>query len=278
MGAAGHRAAHQILERGAIYRDPLAVAILGEEAQRFIAQASGDPSSRRLRIFIAARSRLAHEAVSAAVARGVRQVVILGAGLDTWAYRRAPGEGVRIFEVDHPATQAWKRARLAAAAIPVPPALIFVPIDFEHESLADCLRAATFDTAQESFFSWLGVVPYLHEPTVLATLGFISALSGGAQVVFDYGNPPESMPPGRRAAHDALAERVAAAGEHFRSYFETGRLHATLRALGFMEIEDLDPAQIAARYLDERVSETGSRGGHLVRAATKPATRPAAAP
>ncbi len=166
--------------------------ILGTDAEAAVRDAENDPSRRRLRLFIAVRTRFAEDALAVAVAGGVRQLVVLGAGLDTYAYRTALGESLRIFEVDHPATQAWKRQRLAEAAIPVPRALTFAPVDFERETLADGLTAVGFDLAQQTFFTWLGVVPYLTEQAVCSTLGFIASLPGGAHVVFDYGNPPAS--------------------------------------------------------------------------------------
>ena len=253
LGAAGHRAAHQVLERGAIFADPLALRILGADAEAAIDEARREPLRRALRLFIAARTRFAEDALARALARGVRQLVVLGAGLDTTAYRASLPAGARAFEVDHPATQAWKRARLAEAAIAIPEALTFAPIDFERESLAGGLAAAGFDPARASFFTWLGVVPYLTDEAVFATLGFIAALPGGGEVVFDYANPPEAVvDPARRAALEALAARVAAAGEVFRSYFDTAALAARLRGIGFVEIEDLGFAEIAARYRPAR--------------------------
>src|SRR5579863_1380748 len=123
--AAAHRAAHQLLERGRIFADPLALRILGEDAPSIARWAQEHPWGRRMRIFIAARTRFAEDALAAAVERGVRQLVILGAGLDTYAYRGAMGDRIRIFEVDHPATQAWKRRRLDEAEIALPAALTF---------------------------------------------------------------------------------------------------------------------------------------------------------
>lgn len=272
LGAAVHRAAHQVFEQGRIFADPLALHILGADAEARVRDAENDPSRRGLRLFIAVRTRFAEDALAAAVTNeGVRQLVVLGAGLDTYAYRTTLGKRLRVFEVDHPATQAWKRARLAEAAIPLPDTLTFAPVDFERETLADRLRDAGFDPAQRTFFTWLGVVPYLTEEAVFATLGFIAGLAGGAQVVFDYGNPPASLAddPDAAAAHAALAARVAAAGETFQTYFETDALHARLTALGFRTVEDLGPAEIAARCAPGRVvSAPRRRGGHIVRAAT----------
>jgi methyltransferase (TIGR00027 family) len=268
LGAAGHRAAHQVLESGLIFADPLALRILGPDANAAIEAARSDPARRRLRLFIAVRTRFAEDALAAAVVSGVRQLVVLGAGLDTFAYRSPFGDRLRVFEVDHPATQAWKRRRLDDAAIPLPPVLRFAPVDFEHGTLADGLTAAGFDPAQPGFLTWLGVVPYLTEPAVFSTLAWIASLAGGAHVVFDYGNPPL---PGDDAAHRQLAERVAAGGEPFRSHFETDILHAKLAALGFGRIEDLGPPAIRQRYFAGRGGPVPDRGGHIAHATTSKA-------
>jgi methyltransferase (TIGR00027 family) len=269
LGAAGLRAAHQVLDGAAIFEDPLALRILGADADDLVreAQAEADPFRQRLRWFIAIRSRIAEDALAAAVTRGVRQLVVLGAGLDTYAYR-TPSRDLRIFEVDHPATQAWKRRRLAEADIPLPAALTFVPVDFERETLAEGLTAAGFDPAQQTFFTWLGVVPYLTDEAIFSTLGFIAGLCGGAHVVFDYVNPASSViEPARRAAHEALAARVAAVGESIRNHFDSDALHVRLRALGFREIEDFGWAEIAARFFPGRAASPGG-GAHVLHAAT----------
>jgi len=268
LAAALHRAAHQVLEGGRIFSDPLAVRILGEEAARIDRQAELRPSRRRMRIFIASRTRFAEDALAAAVERGARQLVILGAGLDTYAYRGALRDRLRIFEVDHPATQAWKRQVLAGAGIPLPPWLTFAPVDFERQTLAAGLAAAGFDGSQQTFFTWLGVVPYLTEEAVWATLGFIAGLAGRAHVVFDYSDPPESWSPERRASHERRAARVAELGEPWINYMEPDELRAGLRAVGFSDIEDLAPPQIAARYFPSRAASAPETGGHILRAST----------
>ena len=266
LGAAGHRAAHQVLEGGRIFADPLALPILGEDAEPMLAAAREDPARRLLRVFIAVRSRFAEEAARRAIGEGARQIVVLGAGLDTFAYRLETSPGLRVFEVDHPATQAEKRRRLAAAGITAPAHLTFAPCDFERAELGASLRAAGFDPARRAFFLWLGVVPYLTERAIFATLGFIAKLPAG-EVVFDYANPVETIAdPASRESHERLSQRVAAAGEAFQSYFETPVLHEKLRALGFGEIEDLGPNQIAARFFPERAAPGRASGGHVVRA------------
>jgi methyltransferase (TIGR00027 family) len=202
------------------------------------------------------------------VERGVGQLVVLGAGLDTYAYRGALAGRLRIFEVDHPATQVWKRERLADAAISLPPGLTFAPIDFENQTLSEGLAAAGFDPVQQTFFTWLGVVPYLTEEAVWATLEFISSLPAGAHVVFDYSDPPESFTPELRDWHERRAAHVAALGEGWINYLEPQKLHAGLTALGFTEIEDLGPREIAFRYFPNRMNSVPERGGHVLRATT----------
>jgi methyltransferase (TIGR00027 family) len=221
-----------------------------------------------MRIFIAVRTRFAEDALAAAFERGVRQLVVLGAGLDTYAYRGTLRDRLRVFEVDHPATQAWKRQRLAEAAIPLPKSLTFAPIDFERETLAEGLAAAGFDPAQQTFFTWLGVVPYLTEEAVWSTLGFIASLPNGAHVAFDYGDPPAALSPEMRAAHDRRAAHLAELGEPWINYFESDKLRAKLLSLGFSEVEDLGPPQIASLYFPNRVTSLPDRGGHILRATT----------
>ena len=268
LAAATHRAAHQILEKGCIFNDPLALRILGEDAEAVAREAEEQPSRRSMRIFIAVRTRFAEDALAAAVEQGVCQVVVLGAGLDTYAYRSAFHDRLRIFEVDHPATQDWKRQHLKDAAIPIPSSLTFAPVDFERQTLAAGLTVAGFDPSQQTFFTWLGVVPYLTEKAVWSTLSFIANLPNGAQVVFDYSDPPDSLSGEARVRHEMRATHVAQLGEAWLNYFEAEELRAKLMALGFSEVEDLGPAQIAARYFPNRGSAFPDKGGHILRATT----------
>jgi methyltransferase (TIGR00027 family) len=271
QAAAAHRAAHQILESGRIFTDPLAVRILSEAPEEIARWAEADLSRQRMRLFIAVRTHFAEQSLARAV--GVSQVVILDAGLDTYAYRGLLRDRVQIFEVDHPATQVWKRQRLADAAIAIPHSLTFAPIDFERESLSDGLAAAGFDPARQTFFFWLGVVPYLTAEAVHSTLSYIANLRCGAHVVFDYSNPPHTLAPEARVEHERRAARVVAIGESFVSYFETPDLHIKLHALGFSEIEDLGPHEICARYFPTRVPPS-DKGGHILRASTLHSTAP----
>jgi methyltransferase (TIGR00027 family) len=271
LGAAGHRAAHQALEGGFFFADPLALPILGADAQAAIDKAKAQPLRRGLRLFIALRSRFAEDSAHAAIARGVRQVVVLGAGFDTFAYRLEAPAALRVFEVDHPATQAEKRRRLEAARVAEPAHVVYVGCDFEREIFVDALAAAGFDRRQPSFVFWLGVTAYLTHEAVYAALAAVAALPGGEEIVFDYAASPETIDDqAARTAHEDLARKVAAAGEPLRAYFDPPALHAQLTALGFSEIEDLGAEEVAARYAPGRAPTRRGAGARMLRAATAP--------
>jgi methyltransferase (TIGR00027 family) len=270
LGAAGHRAAHQVLERGLVFADPLALLILGQDADGAIALARERPERRPLRLFIAMRSRFAEDAAANAIEKGVPQILVLGAGLDTFAYRLEPTQDMRVFELDHPATQTEKRRRLAEAEIAEPAHVLYVAHDFESGSMTAALEAAGLDPDRSAFVLWLGVTPYLTEEAVFATLGELASWPGGTEVVLDYANPPEAVEePNARNFHREMAERVAASGEPFRCYFNSAELHARAKSLGFSDIEDLDRAALVARYLPHSpVAPRPGPGGHVVRMAT----------
>jgi len=260
LGVAVHRAVHQSSESGNIFPDPFARAILGPDADGFIARRSS-PEHRHMRLFVAVRSRFAQDSLTAAIARGVRQVVVQGAGLDTTALRNP---GIAVFEVDHPATQEWKRERLAQMNIALPDGLRFAAIDFEHEDTSDGLASVGFDATRPAFFVWLGVVPYLTRDAIESTLGFIASLPGG-EIVFDYSEPPENYPLKQRKRIMALVQRVAALGEPFRSHFDPPAMAVLLKDKGFDDIQDLGPREIGAHYLG-RLIRPERAGGHVVRA------------
>ena len=219
-----------------------------------------------MRVFIAARARFAEDALGDAIGQGVSQVVILGSGLDTYAYRTPLCYRLRIFEVDHPDTQLWKRQMLERAGIVIPDSLTFAPVDFERQMLGEGLAAAGFDPGQQTFFTWLGVVPYLMEEGIWATIAFIAGVRGSAHVVFDYSDPPETLSQEARARHDLRAKHVADLGEEMRSYFKAEEIRAKLMAFGFSKVDDFGPAQIADRYFAGR-GHTSDRGGHFILAA-----------
>ena len=260
--AAVYRAAHQLVDGGRILTDPIAVRIVGGQ-QTEILHGQDVPVRRLMRHFVAARSRFAEDHLARAYRNGVRQLVILGAGLDTFAYRN-PYEDLRVFEVDFPSTQAWKRERLTESGIEIPPTVTYVPVDFEHQTLASELVL----NPGPAFFAWLGVVPYLTRAAFDTTIDYVAARAGN-EVVFDYADPPESLTPQRQALHDERASRVSRLGEPWRTYFDPSELAAALTAKGLTEIEDLGPAQQAARYLHRPDLPADLAGGHLIWAAAR---------
>ena len=244
------RAAHQLKDRPPVLDDPIAVRLVGPGYARDMERAMHSVA-RDFRAFMAVRSRYAEDQLAASVARGVAQYVVLGAGLDTFAYRN-PFPSLRVFEVDFPATQAWKRSMLSDAGIALPASLTFVPLDFELQALAEGLAGAGFDAARPAFFGWLGVVPYLTREAFRATLQAIAHLPAGTALTFDYAVAPEMLTPAGRTAFDALSIRVAAAGEPFRLFFTPDELESELRRQGFRRFEQCGSERLNELHFKER--------------------------
>jgi methyltransferase (TIGR00027 family) len=244
------RAAHQVMDQPPVLDDPIAVRLVGSAFARDMERAQ-HKVARDFRAFMAVRSRFVEDQLAAAVAQGVRQYVILGAGLDTFAWRN-PFPELQVFEVDFPATQEWKRGMLDEAGLDLPAGLTFVPLDFEHKTLAAGLVEGGFDAGRPAFFSWLGVVPYLTREAFRATLGDIARMPAGSGLGFDYGLSPEVLGPLRRLALHALSERVAAAGEPFKLLFTPAEVERELRQAGFARMEQADSKQLNALYFGGR--------------------------
>jgi methyltransferase (TIGR00027 family) len=261
VSVALRRAVHQLRDQPLVLHDPVAIPLLGQTYAAHLQAAVAGAGSRfslAMRAHLVARSRYAEDGLAAAVARGVPQYVLLGAGLDTFAYRN-PFAHLRVFEVDHPATQQWKRALLARANIAMPENLTFAPVDFEQHALPERLQAAGFDPHSPAIFAWLGVVPYLTLAAFRATMGFIAAQAPGSGVIFDYGQPRSALNFLQRLAWDALAARVKASGEPFRLFFTPQEVATELSA--FRNIEDLGAAELNARYFSGRSDKLALRSG-----------------
>ena len=244
------RAAHQLMENPRILEDPIAVRLIGADYPNLMERAK-HPVGRDFRAFMAVRSRCVEDRLAEAAAQGVTQYVILGAGLDTFAYRN-PFPSLRVFEVDFPATQAWKQTMLRNAEISLPHDLTFVPLDFEHKTLAASLTEAGLDDKIPAFFGWLGVAPYLTLDAFRATLRSIGQMPSGSAVSFDYALPREALTPQGRIAFDRLSTRVSAAGEPFQLFFTPATLEAELRVAGFHRFQQLDYEQLNALYFKGR--------------------------
>jgi methyltransferase (TIGR00027 family) len=256
-GTALLRAAHQILDDDPkILDDPLAVKLLGANTrERIDADLERQQSSylRNARTFAVLRGRYVDDELTATIARGVRQYVILGAGLDTTPYRSAhPGKELATFEVDHPDTQRWKLERLERANIPIPPNLQHVTIDFEHQSLDEALAAAGFDFDLPTFFSWLGVTYYLTPDRVFDTFRFVAKMPPASQITFDFTLADSELDAEGLEGFKTISRHLEKYGEPWLARFSPGQLAQDLRKLGFGEVTHFNQKMARDLYLRDR--------------------------
>ena len=224
---------------------PEAVARLEQHPEQVQA-----PSARRLRAHVVLRSRFAEDRLADAVRRGVRQYVLLGAGLDTFAFRQPEwARGITIVEIDQPATQAAKRARLAERGFVVPSNVVYHAVDFEKTTLREALPAAGIDVNAAVFFSWLGVTMYLTEDAVDQVLGTVAQLPRGTEIVLTFATPPDPL---EEPARLSFAQRAAEVGEPWITFFTPEAIEARLRSSGFSTVTFLTPEDARARYFNQR--------------------------
>jgi methyltransferase (TIGR00027 family) len=252
------RAAHYLLDaEPKILADPYArsfAGFLSDDELLKALDALAFPDYARMRTLFALRNRYAEDELEQALQRGVSQYIILGAGLDSFAFRRPDlMRTLDVYEVDHPASQAWKRARVAALGIEIPARLRYVPVDFERQTLAEGLAAGGVDRNAAAFFSWLGVTQYLPPEGVLHTLQEIAtAAPPGSELVFQFVVPATTLSREEGALITALATRAAGVGEPWLSFFEPGDLETHLKAMGFGQVFHFGPKQASQRYLFDR--------------------------
>jgi methyltransferase (TIGR00027 family) len=200
------------------------------------------------------RSRFCEDRLEEAVSLGITQYVILGAGFDTFAFRRPDLLAhLRVFELDHPATQEMKRERVAYAGWAIPEQLTLVPVDFNQQNLADALLHSTFDTSQLSFFSWLGVSFYLPKEVVFNSLRLMRSIAPhGSSIVFDYMDA-DSFIPEKVAHRTAFMHNIARlVGEPMKSGFDPLTLAGELLSLKLDLVENPGPAELEAFYFQGR--------------------------
>ncbi len=264
LGAALQRGAHQLFERPLVFDDPLALRILGAEVVKSIALNRAryeTPSSRATRAFLVTRSRYAEDELARVYQQGTQQYIVLGAGLDTFAYRNPYGKRLRVFEVDHPSTQAWKRTQLREQAIELPRSLTFVPVDFEKQSLTNRLHQARFKRNAPVFISWLGVTTYLSRDAVMETLRFVAgSCAPGSEIVFDFSLPDEALSEVERLSRTKRTEFVAKLGEPWISHFDPASLEKALTAMGFSEANSVGATEANERYFADRTDTFRFRG------------------
>ena len=244
LGVASLRAAHQLIDgEPRLLHDPVILRLLGPSFEERVWQgpdAFRAPVSAGLRSHVLLRSRYAEDCLAEAYQRGVRQYVLLGAGLDTYAWRQAPGlEELRIFEVDHPATQEQKRRLLDKAGVSTPGNLFFTPADLESISIREALSGQPFDPARPCFISWLGVMVYLSMEAIDAVLDWMMTLAAGSEMVFTFTQKKD---------HQPFASHAAAAGEPWRTYFSPEELREKLLHRGFSSVRVLEPQEAREKY------------------------------
>lgn len=270
VGAAILRAAHRLIDdEPRLLDDPLAAPLCGlpdEAASRIALDAIqrefvpyGDAALARdivleLRATILLRNRYAEDRLQDAMAGGVDQYVMLGAGLDSFAHRRHDLLArLQVFELDLPATQTWKRARLAQLGVPSPSRLHYVETDFERQTPLQALGGSAFDASRPAVFSWLGVTSYLSEAAVFATLRDLAGAAAGSVIVFSYALAESLVDERGRRISAALKARVAARNEPAaHGGFRPDALTKALREMGYGDIEDLDVAGAQQRYFASR--------------------------
>lgn len=258
------RAAHQCLEQPLIFNDPLALPILGEAKSDVLdkLELHKDPLSSAMRVSIAVRSRFAEDERESSLKQGVNQYVILGAGLDTYAYR-SQSHQEKVFEVDLPSTQAMKLARLNQQNIVPRCSVNYVACDFEENELENKLLAAGFDKSQKAFFSCLGVVAYLEKNALVQTLEFIASCAPGSILTFDYIVDPSLLSKIEQLVLHILSQQLTAGGEPLKSFFVPQVLANELTRCGYSQVEDISPDYLNHRYLAQR--EDGLRVGNVTR-------------
>ncbi len=285
LTAAAARAAHLIVDREPmIFADDLAAGLLGERASELIGYHrihGTHPVLSCARAQVLCRSRFAKDHLAACVRDGMSQYVILGAGLDSFAYRTelAAGERVgrplaRVFEVDHPATQQWKRGQLAAAGIPEPDRVSFVAMDFERDSLAGRLRRAGFDPSRPAMVSWLGVTMYLTIAAIGQTLAEIGGFAPGTQLIADYMLPAALRDETGQAYAELVAPAAAGRGEPWRSFFAPDDMSALLEEHGLGAVEHVRQRDSVPAALWDRTDSLHPVGLSVLARATVTPTPP----
>jgi len=226
-------------------------------------------ATRRIRASIVARARFVEDVVGEQVAKGVDQYVVLGAGLDTFAQRRPElGARLRVFEVERPGTQAWKRRRLAELGYDVPDWLRFVPVDFEGDWWGQ-LAAAGLDFGRPAVVAATGVIMYLTPDAITTLFRLVAGLAPGSTLVTTFLRPVEDVEPEQRAQLEVAVAGARAAGTPFLSFFTPEQVLELGRECGFREVRYVSAGDLAERYFGGRTDGVGpSRGEEVMVAGT----------
>ena len=256
------RAAHLLYDRPLLFEDPLAIqltsatwrVICENRLLHWLVMKKILGALRPLHGQILARSRYAEDQLDKAISAGVRQYVLIGAGLDSFALRRQDViSSLKVYELDHPATQAGKRKRLTQLRIPMPANLEFVPVDLERETIAEALARSSHSSTSPAFFSWLGTTPYLTRDAVLSSLRSIARYATpGSELVFDYRVSEELLSASASKTREKVRKFTARRGEPLKSTFDPCTLREEVSRLGFEVAEHLSPEEQWTRYFAKR--------------------------
>jgi methyltransferase (TIGR00027 family) len=256
LGAAIRRAEHQVLDTPLIFEDPVILDLVPEAtdpAARSEFRSPDEPVSTLLRSLFAMRSRFAEDRLAQAARRGVRQYVMVGAGLDTFPWRQPRStRDLVIFAADHPASLIWTHRRLRDRGLERPPNLIHVPVDLEDCRIGESLSACGFDHDAPGFCSVLGVTQYLSDDAINALLSFVASLKPGSEAVLSFVVPDEHLDGDDLQAAAGSVARTAALGEPWKSRLQPHVFLRRLSDLGFAEIFHLTPELAQQRYFAGR--------------------------
>jgi methyltransferase (TIGR00027 family) len=252
------RAVHQLIDdEPKILNDPVVLRLLDAQILDYVRLNSDKfrtPRMKGLRSHIVMRARYTEDRLAEAVENGAQQYVILGAGLDTFAYRQPDwARALRIFEVDHPTSQRSKRERLVTAGIQVASNVALIACDFETASLLDCLRRSNFNFEKPAFLSRLGVTMYLGGDAIDAVFRFVSSLPKSSEIVFTFASRASTKNEiGGESLLTAFTAFAAAHGEPWRTLFEPHDLAHKLHELGFSTVAFLSASEADALYFRGR--------------------------
>ena len=262
QAAAAFRASHHLYAQPRVFEDPFALAltsrgwraVLSNRLTHWLVLGGALSSLKPVLAQVLVRSRFAEDALAKALANGIEQYVIVGAGLDSYALRHPDAAGlVRVFEVDHPDTQRAKRQRLQALTMNLPANLEFVGADFEKQALGAALGASSYRSDAPAFFSWLGTTHYLSPQATLGTLRSIAQSAAPAsEVVLDYSVPPELLGLENRTDMLWMKKLTDRLGEPLVGSMNPAQLHADVKALGYDIIEDIAAPEQTRRYFANR--------------------------
>ena len=253
--AAVGRAVHAESE-SPLVADHLALGLAGEAGATLMAQMTSqlpEASRQSFGLAFAIRTRFVEDAIAAAIQEGIGQYVILGAGLDSFAYRRPElSQRLKIFEVDRAASQAWKRSRLEKMGIAIPVSVAFIPLDHETDDLRAALVDAGFDPTAPAMVSAIALTQYLAQPAIERILELVASFAARSRLMVTYVVPAGELSEMAAAGLAWTMSQAEEHGESFLSMFRPVEFDELLRRSGFSRVEEVGPRELIQTYLAGR--------------------------